>query len=170
MADVTINYKGSKIAEMSSSGTKTLKTSGTYCEGDVSVNYVKTPASEIRGDTPFLYLTYTDVTIGANTVARASDAFRYLDNLVGWHLCATVLLTNPTIQNQLIMVPGAMTNPDYTSSVGTGSYVHMRFVYRYRDGKQQHQPSTNDYAVVLPEGSKYRIWISNIDFSDISPY
>lgn len=39
MADVTINYKGSKIAELSAPGTKTLKTSGTYCEGDVAVTY-----------------------------------------------------------------------------------------------------------------------------------
>ena len=36
MADVTINYKGSKIAEFSG-GSKTLKTSGTYCEGDIEV-------------------------------------------------------------------------------------------------------------------------------------
>lgn len=45
MADVTINYKGSKVAELSDSGTKTLKTSGKYCEGDVSVIYTK-PATE----------------------------------------------------------------------------------------------------------------------------
>ena len=45
MADVTINYKGSKVAELSDSGAKTLKTSGKYCEGDVSVIYTK-PATE----------------------------------------------------------------------------------------------------------------------------
>ena len=44
MADVTLTYKGSTIAEMSNSGTKTLKTSGKYCEGDIGVSYVK-PAS-----------------------------------------------------------------------------------------------------------------------------
>jgi hypothetical protein len=48
MADVTINYKGTKIAELSASGTKTLKTSGTYCEGDISVNYIK-PSSIPKG-------------------------------------------------------------------------------------------------------------------------
>lgn len=41
MADVTLTYKGSTIAEMSNSGTKTLKTSGKYCEGDIGVSYVK---------------------------------------------------------------------------------------------------------------------------------
>lgn len=39
MADVTIKYKGSNIATMDSSGTKTLETSGKYCEGDVQVVY-----------------------------------------------------------------------------------------------------------------------------------
>lgn len=41
MADVNINYKGSTLTEMNDSGTKTLKTSGTYCEDDISVVYTK---------------------------------------------------------------------------------------------------------------------------------
>ena len=40
--DVTISYKGSTIATMSSSGTKTLNTSGTYCEDDITIDYTKT--------------------------------------------------------------------------------------------------------------------------------
>lgn len=39
MADVVIKYKGSAIAEMSDSGSKTLATSGKYCEGDIVVEY-----------------------------------------------------------------------------------------------------------------------------------
>lgn len=39
MADVSIKYKGSTIAEMSGTGTKTLNTGGTYCDGDISVSY-----------------------------------------------------------------------------------------------------------------------------------
>ena len=41
MADVTLTYKGNTIAEMSNTGTKTLKTAGKYCEGDIGVSYVK---------------------------------------------------------------------------------------------------------------------------------
>ena len=41
MADVTLTYKGSTIAEMNATGSKTLKTSGKYCEGDIGVSYVK---------------------------------------------------------------------------------------------------------------------------------
>ena len=41
MADLTIKYKGNPIVELSESGTKTLKTAGKYCEGDITVEYAK---------------------------------------------------------------------------------------------------------------------------------
>lgn len=41
MADVTLTYKGSTVAEMDASGSKTFKTAGKYCEGDIGVSYVK---------------------------------------------------------------------------------------------------------------------------------
>ena len=44
MSDITINYKGSAIATMDASGTKSLLTEGKYCEDDINVVYVK-PAS-----------------------------------------------------------------------------------------------------------------------------
>ena len=40
MSDITINYKGSSIATMDASGTKTLLTEGKYCEDDIEVVYV----------------------------------------------------------------------------------------------------------------------------------
>ena len=40
MADVTIKYNGSTIAEMSETGSKTLKTSGKYCAGNFDVEYL----------------------------------------------------------------------------------------------------------------------------------
>ena len=44
MADLTIKYKGQPIVEMTDTGTKTLKTAGKYCEGDISVEYAKPAA------------------------------------------------------------------------------------------------------------------------------
>lgn len=41
MADVTLTYKGATIAELSDSGSKTLRTAGKYCEADIGVAYVK---------------------------------------------------------------------------------------------------------------------------------
>lgn len=47
MSDVTITYKGTTIAELSASGSKTLNTSGKYCEGDISITYDKPEASVV---------------------------------------------------------------------------------------------------------------------------
>lgn len=41
MADVTLTYKGTTIAELSESGNKTLRTAGKFCEADIGVAYVK---------------------------------------------------------------------------------------------------------------------------------
>ena len=41
MSDLTIKYKDQPIVEMTETGTKTLKTAGKYCEGDISVEYAK---------------------------------------------------------------------------------------------------------------------------------
>ena len=41
MADLTIKYKGNPIVELSESRTRTLKTAGKYCEGDITVEYAK---------------------------------------------------------------------------------------------------------------------------------
>ena len=41
MSEIAINYKGSSIATMDAGGTKTLLTSGKYCEADISVVYTR---------------------------------------------------------------------------------------------------------------------------------
>lgn len=41
MSDITISYKGSSIATMDATGTKTLLTSGKYCEDDITLAYTK---------------------------------------------------------------------------------------------------------------------------------
>lgn len=41
MSDVEINYKGDSLATLDNSGTKTLLTSGKYCEDDIEIVYTK---------------------------------------------------------------------------------------------------------------------------------
>lgn len=41
MSDITISYKGADIATMDASGTKTLQTSGKYCEDDIIISYTQ---------------------------------------------------------------------------------------------------------------------------------
>lgn len=45
MADVTLTYKGQNILELSASGNKTILTAGKYCEGDITLTYIKTGSS-----------------------------------------------------------------------------------------------------------------------------
>ena len=56
MSEVNINYKGSTIATMDASGTKTLQTSGKYCEGNVEVVYTRpsapTPSYQTKSVAP----------------------------------------------------------------------------------------------------------------------
>ena len=41
MSEVNISYKGNSIATMDASGTKTLQTSGKYCEDNIQVVYTR---------------------------------------------------------------------------------------------------------------------------------
>lgn len=56
MSEVNIKYKGSTIASMDASGTKTLQTSGKYCEGNVEVVYTRptlpTPTYQTKSIAP----------------------------------------------------------------------------------------------------------------------
>lgn len=75
MADVTISYKGSSIATMDASGTKTLETSGKYCEGDITVQYADpekptqtksvTPSESAQTVTPDSGKVLSQVNVGA---------------------------------------------------------------------------------------------------------
>lgn len=55
MPDVTISYKGSSVAAMDASGTKTLETRGKYCEGDITVRYVKPGAAGAADDKTYSF-------------------------------------------------------------------------------------------------------------------
>lgn len=57
MADITLSYKGSTIATLSASGSKTIQTAGKYCEGDIGLAYVKSPG-QTPGDPVTYYKNY----------------------------------------------------------------------------------------------------------------
>ncbi len=50
---VTVKYKGSAVAELTESGTKTLKTSGKYCEADIVVENTKDGGAGISAGVVF---------------------------------------------------------------------------------------------------------------------
>ena len=98
MADVTLTYKGSIIAEMSNSGSKTLKTSGKYCEGDIGVSYVK-PSSGGSGFWDEDYArqiiagTFTEIIWPSGVTKIDGNIFRNNHNL-----------TNVTLPNTLVFI------------------------------------------------------------------
>ena len=73
---VNIKYKNNSIAELSDTGTKTLKTAGKYCEDDITVEYAK-PAGGGGATEPYIEEVYNsngdliDVTFHGYTVIRA---------------------------------------------------------------------------------------------------
>ena len=46
MSGVNIEYKGESIATIPATGSKTIKTQGKYCEGDILVEYKAPPAPQ----------------------------------------------------------------------------------------------------------------------------
>ena len=82
MADVTLTYKGNTIAEMSDTGTKTLKTAGKYCEGDIGVSYVK-PSSGGSDELAIKMITGNgDITeLPSDLTEIAMYAFSHCENL-----------------------------------------------------------------------------------------
>ena len=74
MSDITIEYKGSTIATMDASGTKTLETEGKYCEDDITVSYTK-PASDTYsylGKNPVKVADYATQTIALSNTDFAT--------------------------------------------------------------------------------------------------
>jgi len=63
MAEVEIAYKGSLIASMDATGSKTLTTSGKYCEDDIAVYYSRPSGGS---NTPVAEATITSVTESGN--------------------------------------------------------------------------------------------------------
>lgn len=76
---VTVKYKGSAIAELTENGTKTLKTSGKYCEADIVVENVQDGGITPSGNINITDTNVTDVTNYAT--AQVVDADLVAENI-----------------------------------------------------------------------------------------
>ena len=97
----TVKYKGSTIAELTESGTKTLKTSGKYCEADIVVENTKdgggtiTDGIVVKARDAEGYATEVDVYGSLFNAEFAYSDTRY-DHGSGWNRLKIINLKTPT--------------------------------------------------------------------------
>jgi hypothetical protein len=103
MADVTIKYKDNVISEMDDSGTTVLSTSQTYCEGDITVEYVakETGLSNVkRWD-----VTITGIPTSGSAIILVDDPW-FAENRTNEKLCVVVLPKFTITANESVSVQG----------------------------------------------------------------
>ena len=142
MSDITISYKGSSIATMDATGTKTLLTEGKYCEDDITIDYVKSGGG--GGGLDYPYITgHETVTIGANSVTNTDAARTYFNSLHSsndWFFVA--LKDTPSVYNQVVALP----------IYGQGTCL------RYRNGSIGTASIAGQYDGKLIEGTQYELY------------
>lgn len=120
--DVEISYKGSQIATMDASGTKTLETEGTYCEDDIVVAYNK-PSSTLQSKT-------VSPTTSQQTVSPDSgyDGLSSVTvNAMPSGTAGTPTATKGSVSNHSISVTPSVTNTTgyITGGTKTGTAVSV---------------------------------------------
>ena len=106
MADVEIAYKGSLIASMDATGSKTLLTEGKYCEDDIAVYYSRPSGGS---NTPVAEATITSITESGND--KSFD----------------VTLPRAITKGIVLFEPDASTLADIYASTSTAYYICSLF-------------------------------------------
>lgn len=88
MADVTLTYKGSTILSLGSSATKTIKTGGKFCEGDIGVSYIKPSGSGVNKSGSRITLNSSlVVNIKPQQAGSGTPSPTNIRNISGWTGC-----------------------------------------------------------------------------------
>lgn len=112
MADITLSYKDTTIKEISASGTTTLNTAGTYCEDDITLEYIK-PSGTYQAKTN-ISPTTSSQTITADSGYDALSSVQINAMPTGSY---TLSATKGTVSNNSISVtPSVTISGGYISS------------------------------------------------------
>ena len=147
---VNVKYKDTSIAELTESGTKTLKTAGKYCEADIVVENTKDAGGKIN--TAWVSMDVQDLVIGANNVSNPITVVSYFESIVGEGNVAGVFLKTAKstfIKNEVVIMAQRF--------ISTGSNALSSVCKRYRDGAIKDFGLTAGYDCSLLEGETYQI-------------
>lgn len=144
---VEIKYKGNTIASASTDTTKTLKTSGKYCEADIEV--INTPDGGGGIDVKSAARCEI-VTVGANTVTNPVEAVSYFGYSATYPGLAIILLDTLNSDDQFGFIA---TKKGVTQSGASGSPW-----WRWRSGSFNWPGTFNSsWSAYLVEGTKYLV-------------
>ena len=162
MADVTIKYKGSTIAEMNSESTKTLNTSGMYCEDNITIAYKPSSSGtteEVRYKTYEFTLAKASgwvllTTLDSDTLAHINDA-----NLVVSLACISGFEAVSYAMDQMIV---SNTPVGKTSSYDVyGVSIRQASATQTQASQCFYPPNKTDTSVTLGGGGMFRLSGSN---------
>lgn len=109
MADVNITYKGASIATMDASGTKTLETSGKYCEGDITVSYTKPSGGNTPSGTKQITITANGtITEDVTNYASAAITVDVPSQSVNAYVAEVTVATHTAANVALCTLPDAV--------------------------------------------------------------
>lgn len=130
MSGVNISYKNSVIGNLSTDGTKTIKTSGKYCEDDIVVQYEKPIASELANGTKGITTNGThDVTGYKNAEVNVPIPSGYIKPSGSKTITKNGTHDVTSFQNAIVEVQSSeslfnMPLPQYCCYVATGQAVN----------------------------------------------
>lgn len=125
MSDIDITYKGASIATMNASGTKTLLTSGKYCEDDIEIDYTK-PDVTVDSLTITSGGTYTAPTGHAySPVTVASGSVTAPSTISGSSATVSTGTNTLTLSKTVSVTPNVTTNGYITSGTAGNSDISL---------------------------------------------
>lgn len=138
MADVSISYKGDEIATMNATGVKTLLTSESFCEDDITITYTKPSAPEPTLQTKTVTPTSSQQTVSPD---RGYDG-----------------LSSVTVQGDNHLLPYNIADGVTIFGV-TGTWTGG-FVYYSDDVEYRGFDPYNSNVTVLADWNEGRAWIT----------
>lgn len=134
MADITLSYKGATISEISASGTKTLKTGGKYCEGDIGIEYVKPSGSS------YVKLAEAEYTVNATNTSSSIIGTISIDPTVAFTSAKMIMVTvrdkAGKRQGYFLGCDAIFANPNPANGTTTSMSNPARTTYLYNSSGQ----------------------------------